>query len=740
MILKMILVKFKTKIPMKKYLVLALASLFAFASCSKESIETPDAEEAKENVSVLTFTSQRPQLKADTKTAWDGTSIVWSEGDMIRVGYTLDGAWMGKDAPAPTAAKFYASNPITIDSGDPTHGTFSVPVGSNGFAEQTEGACVFYGIYPYKAIDGTASSAPNLSVTLPTSQTPAANSFDATGDIMVGKTAVFEGFPSEAVNIRWTRLVAHLDLTFKNLSSVEGYTDGEIVSDIKLTASSPITGTFTLDLRDNTVSGASSNEITINGDNLSNNNGNIEAWACVLPVTVTSLNVEITTNKAKYTRNITGISKSFKQNARNTLAVNMATAERETVAAKYILVTDTDELTEDSEVIIVATNYNYAMNTSGNNNRGQQSVTKITENGVSYIESPSAAVQVFYLKAGSADYSIAFQCKNSRTGYIYASSNSQNRLGTQSTNNDNGSFSVEITTEGVATLKAQGSNTRNWIRYNQGSGLFSCYLSGQEDVSLYKLFGSGNGKNLLPKVPHIKVTSDNPLSVDCTAGSQIITYNLVNVESGSVTASKDVDWITNLNVTAGHVSFDFDANDPDGPSRTGHITLSYSGAESVVVTVKQAPGENSGYKYVYTSNVASSLSGTSSFGVVIDGEQYDAYCGGSRQNAGSISFVVPAGTTKVYFHAVRYGTDTAPTVTITASVGSVDAVTPSLNNMRTCSTIGGANTQPYTVTTDPDTDFFVLTVSDITAESTITLTNNQGLRRFVVWGVNAVAE
>ena len=265
---------------MKKFLFLALASLFAFASCSKESVETPGTEETKEEVSVLTFTSKRPQLKAESKTAWDGTTIVWSEGDMIRVGYTLDGEWMGKDAPAPAAAKFYASNPIAIESGDPTHGTFSVPVGSNGFTAQTEGACVFYGIYPYKAIGSTVSAAPSLSVTLPTAQTPAASSFDALGDIMVGKTAVFEGFPSEAVAINWTRLVAHLDLTFKNLSSVTGYTEGEIVSSIKLTASTPITGTFTLDLTDNSISAASSSEITLNGDNLSISGGNVSDLYC----------------------------------------------------------------------------------------------------------------------------------------------------------------------------------------------------------------------------------------------------------------------------------------------------------------------------------------------------------------------------------------------------------------------------------------------------------------------------
>ncbi len=69
-----ILVKFKNKDSMKKYLIIALASLFAFASCSKESV--PGAEETKEKVSVLSFTSHRPLLKSESKTAWDGSTIV----------------------------------------------------------------------------------------------------------------------------------------------------------------------------------------------------------------------------------------------------------------------------------------------------------------------------------------------------------------------------------------------------------------------------------------------------------------------------------------------------------------------------------------------------------------------------------------------------------------------------------------------------------------------------------------
>ena len=40
---------------------------------------------------------------------------------------------------------------------------------------------------------------------------------------------------------------------------------------------------------------------------------------------------------------------------------------------------------------------------------------------------------------------------------------------------------------GVATIKATGTNTRNWMRYNSQSSLFACYASGQADISIYIL-------------------------------------------------------------------------------------------------------------------------------------------------------------------------------------------------------------------------------------------------------------
>lgn len=92
--------------------------------------------------------------------------------------------------------------------------------------------------------------------------------------------------------------------------------------------------------------------------------------------------------------------------------------------------------------------------------------------------------------------------------------------------------------------------------------------------------------------PVINVTSANPMEANNLAGSYTINYTISNPLSGeSISATADVDWISNINVsTSGEVSFNVARQDYYALARTGKITLSYKDAADVVVTVKQAKG------------------------------------------------------------------------------------------------------------------------------------------------------
>ncbi len=153
----------------------------------------------------------------------------------------------------------------------------------------------------------------------------------------------------------------------------------------------------------------------------------------------------------------------------------------EPAEGQWELVTDVSTLSAGDQIVIVASNSNYALSTTqNNNNRGQASVTKGTGT-VTFDED----VQIITLEAGTVTGTFAF---NTGSGYLYAASSSSNNLKTQTTNNANGSWKITISTDGVASIVAQGSNTRNTMQYNSGSSLFSCYASAsQQSISIYVL-------------------------------------------------------------------------------------------------------------------------------------------------------------------------------------------------------------------------------------------------------------
>lgn len=74
---------------------------------------------------------------------------------------------------------------------------------------------------------------------------------------------------------------------------------------------------------------------------------------------------------------------------------------------------------------------------------------------------------------------------NDGTGYLYAASSSKNYLQTQSTNDQNGQWSITFSSQ-TAVIKARGTNTHNTIKYNSNSKIFSCYMGGQQAVYLFK--------------------------------------------------------------------------------------------------------------------------------------------------------------------------------------------------------------------------------------------------------------
>ena len=215
--------------------------------------------------------------------------------------------------------------------------------------------------------------------------------------------------------------------------------------------------------------------------------------------------------------------------------------------ATWSLVTDASTLAEGDVIVIVAASSNVALSTTQNSsNRGQQEITKNANSTITIDDK----VQQLTLGAGTKTGTFSL---STGAGYLYAASSSKNYLKTQTTLDDNGSWTITIASN-KATIKANGTYTRNWLRYNSTDKLFSCYSSGQGDVQIYR-------KN-------------------DTRASQSISYS---AETGSIDKYTLVKNIPTLNVSGVKTTVSYTSSDAAVAtvSETGEITPLKAGTTTI---------------------------------------------------------------------------------------------------------------------------------------------------------------
>ena len=513
-----------------------IAAMVTFAGCAKQEIEAPTALETK--------TVQFFAESIETKTAFgtpDGKiyPTLWTEND--------DAVKLSLNYASPKNAEVEVSNDFTTAS-------FTAEI-----TDDESGAYVFYAMSPASAYNNFHDTDKYLSANISTTQTPLANSVDEKAQVLYAVSEQFDEMPS-SVSLNFKHFTAYGKLSFVNLNL-----DGATVTSVAIESSVDFAGRWnymveTGEFQEN----SGSSEITLSTSNTEN------LWFACAPVDMNNqtLTFTVNTDKGPLSKTVTLTNKKFEAGKIATMKVDMEGIEfAESVV--YELVTDPSELTVDSEIIIVASASDVALSTTqNNNNRGQAGVTKDGDT----ISDPGSAVQVITIEDGTKDGTVAFNVGN---GYLYAASSGSNYLRTENTLSDNSSWLVTIA-DGVATIKAQGTNTRNWLRYNSASNngqLFSCYASGQSDVSIYKRQGTGSAP--LPKL-----------------ATPVVTVELNDDETGI-----DVSWETVENATLYVISGIGD--DVETPETSYSFEDLSSGTYNVTVTAKAE-----GYKSA-TSDTAS---------------------------------------------------------------------------------------------------------------------------------------
>ena len=542
---------------MKKltYIIAIATSVLAIASCQKEQNVTNS-----DDLTVVSFSTSEIQTKTTfgDKTAEGKYPTLWTGDEKVGVAY--NGGSVNKEN-------------IT-SSTDGKNASFEIAFAQDANAMSHN----FYVISPADAFLGMNKDGAKGNIQINASQTPGEGTCDPAAQVIAAshKSETFDTH----INLAFSHVTA-----YGNLSIVLPEEAGA-VSNISLTGSKNIAGRYYFDFNGSLSENSASSTISL----LTSKVTDIFFACAPADLSGGKLDITVTTENGTYEKSIDLTSKTLKFESGKISKFTVSGFAKKESDEIYTLVTDASTLKIGDKVIIAAANANVAISTTQNKgNRPQADVTKKDNT----IVNPGNDVQVFTLEAGTKSDTYAF---NTGSGYIYAASSSANQLKTQQTNDDNGSWTISYTAEGAATIKDSGTNSRNLLKYNSSSNLFSCYSKGQDAVAIYS---DGKGTGSVPTPPVIKAESTSVSLNHDDETDHYMTVTITGAEAENITCkvAENADgtgeapaWLTaNYPDKDGKLSYMAEANTSDA-ARTAYIILSASnadGATSLAIKVTQ---------------------------------------------------------------------------------------------------------------------------------------------------------
>lgn len=554
-------VSLKTMKAMKKYSILLSAAfaIFALASCQKEQ-DLANQEVVNNGPSSIPFELRANIPSIETKTTLNTSTwaVDWEDGDIIYA-VTTDEEW---------GVAYDKDNPETESIAEFTYNENTGKFATN--KEITSGEHTFNFIYS-NGNQKTYHRGNSTTFSLAGTQT-----FDASAPTANLKTydalaaQVTETTPTAFANVDMSHLFTLMKVTLNNKTGAD-------VTISKFEVEIPgqhLSGIFTVNFSSTpttTYKSGGGDKITVNVSNGTvANNGSLDVYFVMGPVfgytgEVTFTVTDSASNTYTKTNTISAPGVSFAAGTYNTASYTLKTAD---------------------PIECVTLDWNYAGGTSADLN----AVPGVTTNGLGsdYAESHAPNRVKF---DGTGDYiqvrtDVAISSVSVGFKKIGGAGNSTLTI----KESENGSDWTDVQTLTLTGATNATGTVTTTNAFDASSRFIQIYFTKEANV--------GIGAISITKVntdPVINVTSSNPMDVSNANDLYAIEYTITNPTGASISASANVAWIHDFDYSVdGEVAFEVDAQVTDAAARSGVITLSYTGANSVAVTVNQAAGPSSG--------------------------------------------------------------------------------------------------------------------------------------------------
>lgn len=567
----------------------------ASVSCQKE--ENAPVNETKSATLTLHATV------ADTKTYIEDNAVLWGTNEYVQL-YFNDGV----------NAQFIKSNDTYANEwNESDQAMFAFDI------EYTQAnSYVLGGIYPASATDGISNTnAASFKLALPSVQNATVSSYDPAAFIMIMRpeTVTDADFDKSGHIAYFRRAVALNKLTLKGVK--------ETINSVSITVEGKdLAGRRYFDLttgEGGDVYYGQTSTITVYGAYAS---GNIDVWFTSWGAEITegeTLKVVLKSDTQTYTKTITARAEGIKfvEGDLNKLSIDMSTVVGEVSAQPLPFEKDFSDKTGTAGLTELE---GFTISGSVYNASGAIRLAKGSESGTVTTE--------------SLDLSDEFHVIVDATGW-----DSDEVVMTVSAG--------EQTNE--LTLSTYGANSE--------PGVFDSYVINFEPVgeNATVSFTAASGKRVYIQKIQVKaghavipsvLSAETPEIMAAAGGLGSFAYTLTNPKDGQeLTATTEADWINDLKVNEGNVSYTVNANSLEEP-REATITLKYEGVDDVLVTVAQAGYVDPNQIHKVTVDAFNDLTGTETATYELTGvvsEIYQAY----NSSYDNISFFIEDETGKV---------------------------------------------------------------------------------------------